>query len=724
MNYQSSISMIAKDTKTRGEAASVRNAAALVVSENVAKLIALNRMRNAEIRSKFNPITGEGSIGERKKIEIKDFPFPVQYVPLSMLKVPLVQQLLEAGSIRKFLEDYMNVEYSEEDKEKVIEQFVRLRAKHDFAFWAAMYVFIKQKGGGEDVHFRLNRPQRKLIMRFERRRLQGKPIRLILLKARQWGGSTATQIYMAWLQLVHKVGLNSLIVGHVKDASTEVKDMFDKLIKEYPVSMLYEMGEAYNETEPKIVGVGQSGNIHRIPQRNCKIKVGTAEKPNSARGGDYNLVHCTEVGLWVTTDGKTPEQIVRSACSGILLKPYTMIVYESTANGTGNFFQREYDAAKNNKSQFEALFISWFEIEQYSAPIDDINAFATKLWENRNNAHAASDREESGKYLWWLWEQGATLEAINWYILERSKYTDHGDMASEYPSDDVEAFVHSGARVFDKYNVEKFKKCCKAPKYVGDVYADGDEGEDALSNLRFKEDKQGLLWVWSKPDVDDKEEVTDRYLVVVDIGGRGKKADWSVIVVFDRLNQMEGGKPVVVAQWYGHIDMDMLAWKAAQIAAFYDNALLVIESNTLETHDKERQVDGDMSGYILNQIKDVYSNLYARKQSDEEIQEGEPKKYGFHTNVATKPKIISTLVKVIREQLYVERDSRCLDEYLCYEKKKNGAFGAITGKHDDLLMTRAIGLHISFYEMEVPTIVPRVKRMAVKLKRAISAATI
>lgn len=709
---------------TRGVTALGTDAATLVVSENVAKLIALNRMRNAEIRAKFNPITGEGSIGERKKIEIEDFPFSVQYIPLSMLKVPLVQQVIEAGSIRKFLEDYLNVEYSDEDKEKVIEQFVRIRAKHDFAFWAAMYVFIKQKGGGEDVHFRLNRPQRKLIMRFERRRLEGKPIRLILLKARQWGGSTATQIYMAWLQLVHKVGLNSLIVGHVKDASTEVKDMFDKLIKEYPVSMLYEMGEAYNETEPKIVGVGQSGNIHRIPQRNCKIKVGTAEKPNSARGGDYNLVHCTEVGLWVTTDGKTPEQIVRSACSGILLKPYTMIVYESTANGTGNFFQREYDAAKNKKSQFESLFISWFEIEQYSAPIDDINAFATKLWENRNNANAASDREESGKYLWWLWEQGATLEAINWYILERSKYTDHGDMASEYPSDDVEAFVHSGARVFDKYNVEKFKKCCKAPKYVGDVYADGDEGEDALSNLRFKEDKQGLLWVWSKPDIDEREEVTDRYLVVVDIGGRGKKADWSVIVVFDRLNQMEGGKPVVVAQWYGHIDMDMLAWKAAQIAAFYDNALLVIESNTLETHDKERQVDGDMSGYILNQIKDVYGNLYARKQSDEEIQEGKPKKYGFHTNVATKPKIISTLVKVIREQLYVERDARCLDEYLCYEKKKNGAFGAIIGKHDDLLMTRAIGLHISFYEMEVPTIVRRVKRMAAKRKRAVSAATI
>lgn len=717
--------MVTKDTKRRERAASVCSAALSVVSENVAKLIALNHARNAEIKAKFNPITGEGSIGERKKIVIEDFPFPVQYIPKTMMSVPLVRLLVEAGSIKRFLEEYMNTEYSDEDKEKVIEQFVRIRVKHDFAFWAAMYVFIKQKGGGEDVHFRLNRPQRKLIMRFERRRLQGKPIRLILLKARQWGGSTATQIYMAWLQLVHKVGLNSLIVGHVKDASTEVKDMFDKLIKEYPIRMLYEMGEAYNENEPKIVGVGQSGNIHRIPQRNCKIKVGTAEKPNSARGGDYNLVHCTEVGLWVTTDGKTPEQIVRSACSGILLKPYTMIVYESTANGTGNFFQREYDAAKEGKSQFESLFIAWFEIEQYALALDDEMKFATWLWENRNNENANSDREESGRYLWWLWEQGATLEAINWYILERSKYTDHGDMASEYPSDDVEAFVHSGARVFDKYHVEKFKKACKAPKWIGDVYADGDEGEEALVNLRFSEDKQGLLWIWAKPDVEGDEEVTDRYLVVVDIGGRGKKADWSVIVVFDRLNQMEGGKPVVVAQWYGHIDMDRLAWKAAQIAAYYDNAYLVIESNTLETHDKERQVDGDMSGYILNQIKDVYTNLYARKQSDEEIKEQAPKKYGFHTNVATKPKIISTLVKVIRDHLYVERDARCLDEYLCYEKKKNGAFGAITGKHDDLLMTRAIGLQIAFYEMDLPTIVVRTKkRMAPRKKAAVGVATI
>lgn len=706
-----------------------------MANEIINKIVQENAKRNAEVYAKFDPISGKGSVGERERVPIKDFPVKVQYLPVGMMNIPLVKRLIQYGSIDALLkainkeehnsEDY---EYPEEDYEvdrlKVIQQFVRLRCRYDFPFWAAFYVYIKNKGGGEDVLFRLTRPQRRFVERLERLRKAGKPIRLVLLKARQWGGSTTSQIYMAWLQLVHKVGLNSLIIAHQGAGSDEIKDMFDRMIKSYPVEMLHKLGETYNENEAKLVGVGKSGSIHRVPQRNCKIKIGTAERPDSCRGGDYNLVHLSEVGLWKVTDGKKPEDIVRSACSGVLLRPYTMIVYESTANGTGNFFQKEYDDAKNGKSQFEAMFVSWFDIEQYSLPIDNVEAFATNLYVNRENDNVSSNREESGKYLWWLWERGATLEAINWYIQERAKYTEHGLMAAEFPSDDVEAFVHSGARVFDKYKVEKLRKSCKPPKYIGEVYADADEGKKALQNLRFVEDRQGLLHIWELPEEDEKEIVTDRYLTIVDVGGRSNKADFSVILVLDRLFMSEGGKPVVVAQWYGHCDIDQLAWKAAQIAAFYNNSLLVIESNTLETHDKERQVDGDQSQFILNQIKDIYPNLYARKQSEEDVREELPRKYGFHTNIATKPMIISTLVKVIRENLYTERDDRCLDEYLCYEKKKNGAFGAITGKHDDLLMTRAIGLHICFFEMDIPKIVPRIGRFAIKRKKAVSAATI
>lgn len=697
------------------------------MQKEVINILKEDDKRNADVYQKFDPISGIGSIGERVEVRIDGFPLETQYIPVEMLSIPLVKLLISCGSIIKFLTEELEVEYSEEDRLKVIEQFVRLRCRYDFAFWAALYVFIKNKGGGEDVLFRLTRPQRKFVERLEKLRKANKPIRIVLLKARQWGGSTTSQLYMAWLQLIHKVGLNSLIIAHQGAGSDEIKDMFDRMIKAYPISMLYKLGETYNENESKLVGVGHSGSIHRVPQRNCKIKIGTAERPDSCRGGDYNLVHLSEVGLWKTTDGKKPEDIVRSACSGILLKPYTMIVYESTANGTGNFFQREYDAAKRGTSQFEAMFVSWFDIEQYSLSFENENEkadFAVWLWKNRNNSSASSARAESGKYLWWLWEQGATLEAINWYVQERAKYNEHAPMASEYPSDDVEAFVHSGERVFDKYKVDEFRASCKPPKYIGDVYADGDSGKDALKNLRFSEDTQGLLWIWDLPEIDDKEIVTNRYLTIVDIGGRSKKADWSVILVIDRLFMLDGDRPEVVAQWYGHIDMDILAWKAAQIAAFYDNSLLVIESNTLETHDKERQVDGDLSHFILNQIKDVYPNLYARKQTEDEIREGLPRKYGFHTNVATKPMIISTLIKVIREHLYTERDERCLDEYVVYEKKQNGAFGAIIGKHDDLLMTRAIGLHICFFEMPIPTIVMRVNMRVPKKKKAVSAATI
>jgi len=697
------------------------------MQKEVINILKEDDKRNADVYQKFDPISGIGSIGERVEVRIDGFPLETQCIPVEMLSIPLVKLLIKCGSIIKFLTEELEVEYSEEDRLKVIEQFVRLRCRYDFAFWAALYVYIKNKGGGDDVLFRLTRPQRKFVERLEKLRKANKPIRIVLLKARQWGGSTTSQLYMAWLQLIHKVGLNSLIIAHQGAGSDEIKDMFDRMIKAYPISMLYKLGETYNENESKLVGVGHSGSIHRVPQRNCKIKIGTAERPDSCRGGDYNLVHLSEVGLWKTTDGKKPEDIVRSACSGILLKPYTMIVYESTANGTGNFFQREYDAAKRGTSQFEAMFVSWFDIEQYSLSFENENEkadFAVWLWKNRNNGSASSARAESGKYLWWLWEQGATLEAINWYVQERAKYNEHAPMASEYPSDDVEAFVHSGERVFDKYKVDEFRASCKPPKYVGDVYADGDSGKDALKNLRFAEDTQGLLWIWDLPEIDDKEIVTNRYLTIVDIGGRSKKADWSVILVIDRLFMLDGDRPEVVAQWYGHIDMDILAWKAAQIAAFYDNSLLVIESNTLETHDKERQVDGDLSHFILNQIKDVYPNLYARKQTEDEIREGLPRKYGFHTNVATKPMIISTLIKVVREHLYTERDERCLDEYVVYEKKQNGAFGAITGKHDDLLMTRAIGLHICFFEMPIPTIVMRVNMRVSKKKKAVSAATI
>ncbi|MCM1451722.1 MAG: hypothetical protein NC102_05655 [Clostridium sp.] len=675
------------------------------MEKNVYELLRENDRRLARLHASFDPVTGENSTGER--VEADAAPMPEGWtrdgkakkvwLPKALMEEALVKDLIKWGSVKAL---------ARRKKAKIVVtegRLERLRIKHDFAYWAYRYVMVKRKGGGDDCSLLLSHPQRRLVEALEDMRLAEKPIRLVLLKARQWGGSTVTQMYMAWLQLTHETGLNSLIIAHQSSCTDEIMDMFDRMIRSYPTGLLHVAGEEYKEDEPKIKAVGKSRSIFRVPQRNCKVKVGTAERPNSCRGGDYNLVHLSEVGLWRATLGKKPEDIVRAACSGILYRPGTMIVYESTANGVGNFFHREYTCSRDNaKAQFASIFVPWHEIEHNELPFrteEEREEFAKGLLTRRGCAEAATDREESGSYLWMLWERGATLEGINWYVAERGKHTSHGSMAAECPTDDIEAFVNSGAAVFDKYCVERMRSTCRKPELTGEVAS---SDKNPTRELRFVEDAQGGLRIWMSPAA-DAYEWRNRYLTVVDIGGRSEKADWSVVTVFDREPMLRGEGPEVAAQWRGHIDMDLLAWKAVRIAAYYGNSLLAIESNTLETHDALRDVDGDQSDFILNRVKSVYRNLYARRPSAQSLRDGMPVRYGFHTNVATKNTVVSTLVEAVREGLYTERDERCLDELLTYERRQNGSYGAIAGAHDDMLMTRAIGLFISGSEMHMPS---------------------
>lgn len=685
-----------------------------VTTITVEDILRENRRRLEMINRRYDPIAGDPEDPERVELHIPGLNPDTVYIPQSMSHELLVEEMRRCGSLDRYVTDIMQASLSDETRERARKKFTLLRIRHDFPFWAASFVYIKRKGGGEDVLFTLNRAQRKLVSSLERMRRAGSPIRLILLKARQWGGSTCVQLYMAWLQMVHSEGLNSLIIAHQGIATDEIKDMFDRMLENYPDELLGNTGEedaGFGKKDRKrerkrMEQAGISRGTYRVAGRNFKVKLGTAERPDSCRGGDYNLVHCSEVGLWRRTDRKMPEDIIRAACSGILFEGMTMIVLESTANGTGNYFHREYEAAKNGESQFQPLFVGWYEIDRYSLPVDDESAFAERLIEGRENTVSESDRRQPGQYLWWLWERGATLQAINWYVMERMKYSDHGLMAAEYPSDDIEAFVHSGARVFDKYKVEALRAACRPPLLKGEIDGDKVSGRDSLRNVRFSESRDGGLWMWKDRELPQPGTVVaNRYLVAVDVGGRGARADWSVIVVFDRIGLNEGKGPEVVAQWRGHTDIDLLAWNAARIAAYYCNALLVIESNTLETHDPDRLTEGDQSLFILNQLREAYPNLYARRQCADEVMRGAPRRYGFHTNTSTKPMIISGLVQAIREQTYVERDENCLDEYLTYEQRQNGSYGALPGRHDDLLMTRAIGLYISSSEMKMPRIV-------------------
>lgn len=677
----------------------------VVIDEGLLEAVLLeNERRLSRLFRTYNPMTGEGAPGRR-------FPCRVDglmggetlYLPEEMLGENSVLQLVDAGSVYMFVRRLYNYDrvVTEAMEETAVRSFVRLWCQYDFYFYAYAYARIKNKGGGEDIAFMLRPAQLKLIGALEGMRKAGKPIRLILLKCRQWGGSTAVQVYMSWIQLFHKRAWNSIIVGHQGDSAAEVKDMYIKLIDSLPKFLLYGDGVKVPSTAERAIKAGGTQNISLIPSRLAKIKTASALSPESARGGDVAMAHCTEVAFWPDTEKMTPEKLVKSVCSGISLQPLTMIVYESTPNGTENFFKEEWDRANavdgygERVSEFEPLFVSWFEIETYISAIDDRGAFASRLLSRR------SGNDAKWRYFWWLWEQGATLEGIAWYMQSMKRYRDHDDMKQEYPSDAIEAFKFSGSTVFDQYQVQAMERWTRAPLFVGEIYGDAPKGVQSVENLRVSAEGSGRFRVWEWPEA---SAYRDRYVVSVDIGGKSRTSDYSCITVLDRLDMVDGGVPKVVAEWYGHTDPDLLAITCAQVALFYKRGLLVVENNT--AYSRMNNTDGDVSQLFFPILVPLYNNLYCDGGDNVRMIERGAMRWGFNTNRSTKVALVMNLQTCLRECGYLERDMGTLNEFYSFIQWPNGSYGAANGKHDDKLMSRAIGLYVCYMKQKDYPLLP------------------
>ena len=532
-----------------------------------------------------------------------------------------------------------------------------LRFRHDFEYWCLKCVRIMHKETHEIVEFRLNAAQRRLVEALEAQRRDGLPIRMIILKARQWGCSTLVQIYFAWIQIVHRRNWNSLICAHVKDTSSTIRGMYTCLLENYPVTYWPE------ESKPEFKPFERMTNIRVIPGRGCRLTIRSCENQDATRGQDYAMAHLSEVAFWRDSDHHSPLDLVRSVGSGILRRPLTVVVLESTANGVGNFFHREWLRAVEGKSDKTPFFVPWFEIEHNVEPVRSV----AELW-------ASLDAEE--RALWTANEQ-ITLEAMAWYHRKRSEYADLRAMKAEFPSSPEEAFTTTGFNVFSSEAVERLRAGCSLGCETGYVRGSAAGLQTDISSPRFVPSTDGDTRVWRRPVAGHD------YVAAVDVGGRSSGADWSVIAVFDTKGDGTDGRPELVAQWRGHIDHDLLAWKAAAMAAWYEDALLVFESNTLES-----APDGH-GKFLLDTLAMTYPNLYHRSGEG-----GGPMRVGFHTNRATKSAMIDNLIMMVREGLYTEHDHDACDELLQYETLPGGAYAARQGCHDDILMTRAIALYV------------------------------
>lgn len=667
------------------------------------EIIRINQERLKALEAPYSPITGEGSFSvERVHVHCDDFPLKDMWLPAGFAETGFVKVLLSMG-MKRYIQSILNTGYTKFTENLLYVEFCRQRFMYDFEFWAYMTSYISPKGGGEDIRFMLNRAQRVYLTELEKLRMAGRPINIILLKARQWGGSTLTQIYMLWIQIVHRKNWNSVICGDVESQSNIVSGMLSKVVKNYPV---WATGGQKLETKP----FEGSTKTRQIKYCQCLYSVGSAQKPDNLRSQNIAMAHLTEVGLWKETKGKKPEDLVQSIFGSINDGPYTVKVLESTAKGVGNYFHRTWLSAEKGKNSFTPVFIPWFIIDMYTEYIGYKNYFAF--------IDTMTDYEH------YLFSLGATLEAIAWYRTKKKDMEEEWRMCSEYPSDPKEAFQSTGRPYFPRKYVENARATCMEPCFFGEFVGEDTKGKKAFENLHFvhikpkEKGNNNILQVWTMPD-STAGLFRYRYVVSVDIGGTGKDSDYSSIKVADRLPMLEGGIPEIVAEWHGHIEHDLLIWKAAQIAYAYCEALLVVESNTLETEETE----GDNFEYVIDEIVDFYPHLYSRT-SAEQIKQGAPVKYGFHTNPSTKPMILNFLKAAMRDSLYIERSLETTFECDQFEIKEGGKkTGAVEGCHDDRVMSTAILVYVC-YKYALPYKMEKNESGSSKRNRIVSEASI
>jgi len=670
---------------------------------NIEKIIKINSERNT--KKPYNPITGEGCEGERVRLEIKDAPYPVLFLPVEMMSRTVCKELSKYKSIEK-LYNANGDEYSEIERDKFWVSFCELRSKYDYEFYAVSYQTILDKETSQEIPFKLNRAQRRILAKLERMRKAGMTISIIILKARQMGGSTIIQMYMNWIQMVHRTRWNSAIAAHIKDAAITVRSMYDLSIGGMP---------KFDGRYMSIKDFSKSANIKYVPQRGCRITVGTAEEPDSVRSQDLKMFHASEIGLYPDTEKKRTKDLIASITSSIPNVPYTLIAYESTAKGVGDFFHTEWLRAVNNESSFDPIFNPWYVLDIYRVEFDGY--YHDHKGKDRIKGSTIDFIKSMNQYEVNLFNStDCTLEGLNWRRMKRKGYMSEDSFMEEFPSTADEAFQTTGKPVYDANHIEKMRANCEPPVTLAVIKSDASPSEAVIMPKKRKDVMQGLeiielgqlneqdpktkqkleenkIKIWGYPSY---EKIAHRYLVVYDPSkGRSSGADNGVIAVFDRYWKMYGGVMELVAEMVVRDDKDIAAWISVQIASLYNDALLVIESNTYETADRHEDTE-----LILDTIGYYYSNLYSRTDADK-IKDNVPLIYGYHMNRKTKPMCVSNYTAYLREEAYIERCSEALDEARLYEKKQDGTLGAVEGHKDDRLMTRMIGCQVD-KEMPLP----------------------
>ena len=491
------------------------------------------------------------------------------------------------------------------------------------------FIKIKTKDGNV-VSFILNEPQLKMYNIIKKQALEEKPIRIIVLKARQMGFSTLTEAII-FKNTATKKNISSGIITHIDKATNNLfnmsKLMYDKLPK--PLKPNLKASNAKELVFNNDTGTGL----------NSRIECMTAGSSGVGRSNTIQYLHVSEYAFWKGNKEETLSGLLQTVPD----TPNSMVVIESTANGFDDFRKLWYMAI-NGESDYYPLFVGWNELNTYRRKYD---GFELTEYEKEIKVKFNLDDEQLS---WRRW------------CIKNNCSGNEKTFRQEYPLTPEEAFISTGDTIFD---IEKISdRLQRIPKPIREGHFEYDKVNSIMTNIKWVDKKDDIIKVYEEPK-------NDMFVIGGDTAGEGSDNFTAHVI-------SEDGTQVAVLKH--KFDEDLYANQVFCLGIYYNKALIAPEVN--------------FSTYPIRELEKMqYPNLYLREKMDS-ITNKRVFAHGFKTTTLTRPIIIAELVKIVREDIDKINDRATLEEMLTFKRNEAGKPEAEQGYHDDLIMALAIAYFI------------------------------
>lgn len=249
------------------------------------------------------------------------------------------------------------------------------------------------------------------------------------------------------------------------------------------------------------------------------------------------------------------------------------------------------------------------------------------------------------------WSAGDRDDA--WYEA-KSRNMPAWQLHQEYPRNPEEAFIKSGNPVFDIDALLAIQPVEPTRGYLH-VFS--------RKNVEYRTTPDGELAVWAFP------EVGHMYVVGADVAEGLGHGDYSAAHVIDAKSGL------VVAHFHGRIEPDLFGEMLAEIAWWYNGALLGVENNNhgLTT--------------VRAAYKYGYKNLYRTRRLVQRVPD-QSEQLGWRTTATSKPLAIDELAGSLRDSTIDLRCTHTIAELKTFVRDPNGKMHG--SPHDDRVMSLAI----------------------------------